>query len=111
MKCFNHHQAEAVGLCIECNKGLCPDCAAGTETGIYCKGKCEEPKQGKIQRKGKRALLYALAGIFYVLLGFPLRGEVIKVGHLLIGAGLGFFLISIRLSYSWIKLKRKNKTS
>ena len=107
MKCFNHHQTEAVGICIECNKGSCPECAADTASGIYCKGNCEEPRQDKIRRKGKRALLYAVAGIFYVLLGYPLRGEVIKVGHLFIGAGLGFLFISIHLCYAWIKLKRK----
>jgi len=41
MKCFNHHDKDAVGICKSCNKGLCPDCAVDVGNGIACKGTCQ----------------------------------------------------------------------
>jgi hypothetical protein len=29
MRCFYHHDKEAVGSCKSCGKGLCPECAVG----------------------------------------------------------------------------------
>jgi hypothetical protein len=42
MKCFNHPEKDAVAICKNCNKGLCPECTAEVNNGIACKGKCEE---------------------------------------------------------------------
>ncbi|MBF0531689.1 MAG: hypothetical protein HQL23_01165 [Candidatus Omnitrophica bacterium] len=41
MKCFNHPNAEAVGVCKGCGKGLCLACAKDSEYGLSCAGKCE----------------------------------------------------------------------
>ncbi len=105
MKCFNHHQIEAVGICIKCNKGLCPECAEDTETGLYCKGKCEEPKRSKIQQKGRRALLFAIFGIVYILLAYPYGDEALKARHIYFAAAVAFFFMSIESFCSWIKLQ------
>jgi len=41
MRCFIHHDVEAVGTCRACNKGLCPECALDLGHSISCRGDCE----------------------------------------------------------------------
>ena len=40
MRCFYHPEAEAVGLCKNCYKGVCRGCAEVTN-GVACKSRCE----------------------------------------------------------------------
>ncbi len=42
MKCFNHQEIDAVGICKSCNKGLCPECAAEVDLSLACKATCIE---------------------------------------------------------------------
>lgn len=42
MKCFKHHDQDAVGQCKHCYKGLCPQCAADTGNGLACKDEHEK---------------------------------------------------------------------
>lgn len=41
MKCFNHKEIDAVGICKYCQKGLCHDCLVEMPYGITCQGRCE----------------------------------------------------------------------
>ena len=41
MKCFYHPEADAVGTCKHCQRGICRTCAAEREGGLACKGRCE----------------------------------------------------------------------
>ena len=41
MKCFYHHMTDAVGICKNCNRGVCPPCAAEIADGLACRGVCE----------------------------------------------------------------------
>ena len=41
MKCFNHPESDAVGICKSCQKGICHECAIDLGKGIACKGQCE----------------------------------------------------------------------
>ena len=41
MKCFNHPEIDAIGLCTACNRGLCVDCVVDLERGLACKDRCE----------------------------------------------------------------------
>jgi hypothetical protein len=41
MRCFYHPQADAVGLCKNCQRGLCSDCASERDGGLACRGRCE----------------------------------------------------------------------
>jgi len=38
MKCFYHPDADAVGLCKHCSRGVCHECAAERAGGLACKG-------------------------------------------------------------------------
>jgi hypothetical protein len=37
MKCFYHPKKDAVGMCSNCNKGVCTDCAREIDGMVYCK--------------------------------------------------------------------------
>ena len=38
MKCYNHHDRDAFGICKVCGKGLCLECMSDKkENGVYCK--------------------------------------------------------------------------
>jgi hypothetical protein len=41
MRCFYHHDRDAVGSCKSCGKGLCPECAVELKKGLACRGRCE----------------------------------------------------------------------
>ncbi len=83
MKCYYHNESDAVGTCKSCGKGLCPECAADVGNGIACKNHCEKEVLAvndiiernktayqKIQGAYSRnALIYALMGGLFVLLG------------------------------------------
>jgi hypothetical protein len=42
MKCFNHKEKEAIGVCKYCHKGLCQDCAKDLIGGLACVDRCED---------------------------------------------------------------------
>lgn len=45
MKCFKHPNAEAIGSCVSCGKGLCPDCAfVNSQKRIFCSHACNSRK-------------------------------------------------------------------
>jgi hypothetical protein len=41
MNCFYHSQNPAIGLCKNCSKGLCTECAVDQGYGLACKSRCE----------------------------------------------------------------------
>ena len=41
MRCFYHAEAEAVGTCKHCHRGICSTCAAERNGGLACRGRCE----------------------------------------------------------------------
>jgi hypothetical protein len=41
MKCFQHPQADAVGSCKFCLKGVCSQCGKDTGIGLACSAPCE----------------------------------------------------------------------
>ncbi len=49
MKCFYHHDRDAVALCHWCNRGLCPACAHEVEDRLACRDRCEPAVERAIQ--------------------------------------------------------------
>src|SRR5450755_1852222 len=42
MKCFYHHDRDALGTCKACGKGLCDDCLEDFGKGLACRDRCED---------------------------------------------------------------------
>ncbi len=42
MRCFYHPDREAVGICLNCHRGVCAESAAVVSDGLACAGVCEE---------------------------------------------------------------------
>src|SRR5262245_51652117 len=41
MNCFYHRSSPAVGICKNCQRGLCSECAVEVPDGLACKERCE----------------------------------------------------------------------
>lgn len=83
MKCFYHAESDAVGTCLSCHRGVCRECAAESERGIACRGRCEvevrrlldlrdfsfaQPKtQESILKRTRQT--YVRGGLFNLVLG------------------------------------------
>lgn len=48
MKCFYHHDRDAVGTCKSCGKGVCPECAVDLQKGLACRNRCEDEARAVI---------------------------------------------------------------
>ena len=107
MRCFVHHDHEAVGICRACGKGLCPDCAVDLGHSISCKGACEQKAKEmhaqnirsqtilNAQRRNRflAPVLFLFIGVITVVLGFQLPGSF-NVGTV---AGAGFIVFALVL--------------
>lgn len=83
MNCFYHHDASSVAICKNCQRGLCPACAADVVNGTACRDRCEaqvwaineviERNKTGYQKASaayaRNAILYALLGGAMVLIG------------------------------------------
>jgi hypothetical protein len=89
MKCFNHADAAAVGCCLACGKGLCPQCLDSCPAGVGCKGACmervriladEERKRAQDRYANKRSLQLLAIGFLLCALTAPLPFLSIQEG-------------------------------
>lgn len=46
MKCFNHHDADAVAVCKRCQKGICSACAIDIGHSIVCSPEHQAESEG-----------------------------------------------------------------
>lgn len=65
MKCFQHAEEEAVGVCKRCARGICIRCALGIGWDIYCKSYIE--KSAQILGKGRGSTITTASVILYIL--------------------------------------------
>lgn len=95
MKCFDHPQADAVGYCTSCSKGLCTACAIDTGSGLACSA-CEAKVRGaeKASRAAKTLPFFLPGGVFLVfgILEYNPRTKV--VDYFLITLGTVFIAIA-----------------
>ena len=105
MHCFNHTIVEAVGICKNCNKGLCRECISELENGIACKSTCVDEvnalnvliaknKKAYSRTAGsfyRNAFIYGALSIVFIVWGIKenyLRNFLVPAGIIfLIGAG------------------------
>lgn len=76
MRCFTHHETDAVAICKSCGRALCPACVVEVEAGIACRDRCEEEVRAlnRIIARNKTAYektsgAYSRVAAFYALVG------------------------------------------
>ncbi len=100
MKCYNHHSIEAVGVCKNCSKGICPDCLTDVGNGIACTASCaEELKAWKKQVKMNvgmnlfSAFSMVVAGLLFAYRGYASGStSLILIGIWLVVIGVFIFI-------------------
>ncbi len=118
MKCFYHRDADAVGVCKACNKGLCDTCAVDVGGGLACRESCVDQVRRineLVQRNirisptseallAKQASGYLIAGAFAIVAGsvfavIALNMEgVFRTGM----AGIGVLVVLLGLRQAWL---------
>lgn len=66
MKCYNHHDRDAFGICKVCGKGLCLECLKEDKGVIICNNAVCSDKYRKI-KTGVLVALILLVAIFLKL--------------------------------------------
>jgi len=118
MKCFNHSEIDAVGVCKSCGRALCHDCIAEVGLSCRCKGRCEAvvasfndyaERNWSIYQKS--STVYWWTGIFALMFGIMLAGQgsvsffsgkpgqallTLVCGLIVIGAGVGSMVAARR---------------
>ena len=106
MHCFHHHDAEAIGICKVCNKGLCEQCAADLGHSIACQGRHETEAAAlrAMQERGMRlqraaGMVWYLAPVAYAIMSaiFIVFGwrELGSVGGFLVVMGVCMLLYAV----------------
>jgi hypothetical protein len=88
MKCFYHHDAEAVGTCKSCGRGLCPECLVEFDKGLACRGHCEADVQDLINLIDRNLSMASTIG---KRTSAARRGSIISYGFFMV-AGTILFL-------------------
>ncbi len=105
MKCFSHVTVDAVGLCKNCSKGLCPQCAMVSANGLSCVGECAKSleKISEVVSRNVRAstgmwpyvvvAIYGLFGVLFAGWGYATGAPVlIGTGAVFFGGCVAFFI-------------------
>lgn len=114
MKCYNHNETDAIGVCKACYKSICAECAVDTGRGLACSDECVAEvcdlneiidRSKQIYSIGKDSklpptgiLMFGLFGVMFVAWGIhnSMRWENVDIFTILMGAG---FLIIAIISY------------
>ena len=119
MKCYNHHDRDAFGICKSCGKGLCLDCLKETEMGLVCKDSshCEEllsivNYSYNVMKKQafskKRKWLIFFAGLAFLISG--IFSVQIK-DAIMLSMGCGMIFLGILFMLSSRSMGKKTKSS
>ena len=85
MRCFNHPDVEAVGICKHCSRGICTECVKDSGHGIACSLPCISEIRSlyaAISRNKKVYSVAAKAGIRTAIWFFLLGGIFVAFGVL-----------------------------
>ena len=114
MKCYQHRESDAIGICKACGKALCPECIADLGFAICCKGSCEDAAAAMHNLNNNARQVYSaqkrsryLAPLFFVFAGLAFMGFAVTeaepvsfgtvCGFIFTVFGIFLFLIQHRL--------------
>ncbi|GAB4197426.1 MAG: hypothetical protein Tsb002_31530 [Wenzhouxiangellaceae bacterium] len=106
MHCFNHENAEAVGICKHCSKGVCADCVTDLGFGLACKNLHEaqvEAVNAVIENNTRiyaaapansliTPVFYLFMGIVFAAYGYQSRDGLTSLAFIM---GVGFIIFSL----------------
>ena len=76
MKCFRHHDRDAVGVCAGCGKAVCAEtCAQDGEHGLHCSPLCADRLRARAPRPE------APPGLFWPMFLIALGGLLLYYGY------------------------------
>lgn len=114
MKCYQHHNHDAIGICKTCGKALCPDCAVDQKFALTCKGACEEQAKSyfKINENARNTYssqrrFWFLMPVFFFFLGIIFMGTGLQHAPLWNFASIAggtftvFGTIMFIINYKW----------
>ncbi len=125
MQCYYHKTVQAVGICKNCQRGLCKKCAEVVGDALACRGDCEDhvallnQHRGKAtnpdaeqaetyRRAAKTYLLYAVC--FFVAGGLLLQftvGDQAKVfGYVCLISGAALLVGTFRTRTSAVRIEK-----
>jgi hypothetical protein len=118
MHCFVHQNAEAVGLCRQCFKAVCPACARPSKAGIACSEECEklvsEYAQVLEATKGLQGVGSGKKGSYFLLviwMGLGLFGislfQMQKYGFEY--AAMGLFMGAVFTIFGLVEIRKRKK--
>jgi hypothetical protein len=67
MKCSNHQEVDAIGVCSSCGKGLCPQCKLELGGKLYCQT-CADKAFTK-ETDNKVSASYYFLPVFFAFIG------------------------------------------
>ena len=110
MECFYHSAAPAVGICKNCQRGVCRECAAEIADGIACSGRCESQAValGSLLKQAEgsvalQAFFTTAMGLVFValpLIDLASRGWELGIHHV-ITLIIGSVFLATGIAYSW----------
>ena len=120
MKCFNHHETDAVGMCKHCHKGLCNECLTVTTGGVACTATCADvvTRVDSLVRKNVNAsrskvllitpVFLFLIGAVFIYLGVQYLNEGMNRMFFLLVIGGLFFLWGLMSIIAVLKRLNEN---
>ncbi len=108
LKCFNHPEQEAVGVCTSCRKNICSNCAMEVGGKIVCKSCGQNIANNNITRAAvpttmsathKEPLLSVILSFFIPGLGQVYNGEAAKGLALFIGFVFSVILMTVACGF------------
>ncbi|MCK9614828.1 MAG: DUF5683 domain-containing protein [Candidatus Omnitrophica bacterium] len=115
MKCVNHTDRDAVGVCNFCTKSICSECVVNLKGEMYCK-ECVAIKMKTVKKEEHSPALAAILSFIIAGLGQIYNGQVWKgllifvTSLLVIPWIIGIFdayFVAKRISHGEIALKKK----
>lgn len=122
MRCFNHPESEAVGICKHCSKGICLECVKDSGHGIACSSPCIDEikslyvainRNKQVYSLGARASLrnaiwILLLAVVFITFGLWTKEDSTFRAYL-IGTGVLFVLGSVFALLNSRKMARLSK--
>jgi hypothetical protein len=121
MRCYQHHEREAVGICRGCGKGVCDEgCATDLGYGLSCSDECSR-RIGHVDALNRKAsAAYSLTrrntwiapsfflvfGAIFIYFGWQDHREPFNLATMMGGLFIVFALVVLLRGRRWAKAVR-----